>query len=125
MKLHHSKKCGLHRLKNLEGLVLDQGNGYWAQINACFEPDSVSHGMRFLLSLHDHKGKQLLVYEIDHEKNSVPLDQFIVLRHPYDPISRKAWPYMQRCHYFTLPDLLADFFMEIDAVINHERNCKC
>jgi hypothetical protein len=125
MKSHHSKKCGLHRLKNLEGLVLDQGNGYWAQINASLEPDSATYGLRFFLSFHDRKGTRLVVYECDHEKNPVPLDQFVVFHHPYDPISRKAQRNGQRCYYFTLPDLLADFFMEIDDVLNQKRSWKC
>ena len=89
---------GISTLLDLNGQLLDQGDGYWIKIEAWLVEVSthIPHGVRYTLTLHEPYGKRILGYDHKH-------------RHIRD----KGVPYEFRDAF----QLLTDFFQEVDRVL--------
>ena len=110
---------GISTLLDLDGQVLDQGNGYWIKIDAWRVPASpdIPHGVRYALSLHEPYGTRILGYDNAHAVRPPNKFKFVGRRLPYDHRHRhardKGVPYIfQDAH-----QLLVDFFQEADQVL--------
>ncbi|WP_297478025.1 hypothetical protein [Ferrovum sp.] len=112
-------------LDNLLGtdIVMEQGNGHWAQIHVHQEPVSHEHpcGMSLFMSLNDHKGIELLTIDNIHPAGAASDDWFFVNYFSYDPLRHRAQSIGEPRMYPTATDLVYDFFTKIDIVLNQVR----
>lgn len=110
---------GLTTLLDLDGEILNQGNGYWVEIRAwTVEPTkSIPHGLRYSLSLHDRSGTRIMGFDNAHVAKAPKGFQYAGRRLPYDHRHRhasdKGVPYGFKDAY----QLLKDFFEEVDRVL--------
>jgi len=110
---------GLRTLLDLDGEILDQGNGYWVHIRAwTVEPTKdVPHGLRYALSLHDPHGTRIMGFDNAHAVKAPKKLRYSGRRFPYDHRHRhasdKGVPYGFQDAY----QLLKDFFEEVDRVL--------
>lgn len=110
---------GLGTLLDLNGQIIDQGNGYWIKIEAWRVPASedIPHGIRYSLTLHEPYGRRILGYDNAHAVRLPKKFRFAGVRSPYDHRHRYASdtgvPYEFRGAY----QLLSDFFEEVDRVL--------
>lgn len=109
---------GLETLLELDGSVFEQEAGFWIKVEAKkVEPtESIPHGVKYSLTLHDRYGTRLLGYDNAHGVKP-PRKGFAGRRLTYDHKHRtardKGVPY-----FFESPQkLLEDFFAETDRVI--------
>jgi hypothetical protein len=110
---------GLTTLLDLDGAILDQGNGYWVEIRAWTVPATrdIPHGLRYSLTLHEAHGTRILGYDNAHAPRKPKKFRYAGQRLPYDHRHRhgsdKGVPYEFRDAY----QLLKDFFEEADRVL--------
>lgn len=110
---------GLGALIDLDGAILDQGNGYWVEIHAwTVEPTAdVPHGLRYSLTLHDRSGTRIPGFDNAHAPKGRKRGRFAGQKLPYDHRHRHVAdggvPYSFRDAH----QLLKDFFSEVDRVI--------
>ena len=109
---------GFATLLDLDGTVVAQEHGYWIKVEAWEVPISaeVPHGIRYCLTLHNHRGTRILGYDNAHAVKP-PRKGFTGRRQEYDHKHRhakdKGVPYQFENAY----QLLADFFAEVDRVL--------
>lgn len=110
--------AGLEALLELDGSVFEQEAGFWIKVEAKkVEPtDSIPHGVKYSLTLHDRYGTRVLGYDNAHRVKP-PKKGYAGRRLAYDHKHRaardKGVPY-----FFESPQkLLEDFFAETDRVI--------
>ena len=110
---------GLGTLLDLNGEILDQGNGYWVEVHAwTVEPTKdVPHGLRYALTLHDQSGTRILGFDNGHAAKKPKRFRYVGRKLPYDHRHRhasdKGVPYGFRDAH----QLLKDFFEEVDRVL--------
>lgn len=110
---------GISTLLDLHGQIIDQENGYWVKIEA-WEVDrcrEIPHGVRYSLSLHEPSGKRILGYDNAHAVKPPKKFKYAGQRLPFDHkhmhCADKGTPYQFESAY----QLLADFFSEVDLVL--------
>lgn len=115
---------GLTTFLDLNGSIVEQGNGYWLEIHAWIvevSPD-IPHGVRYALTLHNRYGTRILGYDNAHAAKLPKKYKYAGQRLPYDHKHRhstdKGVPYEFKDAY----QLLSDFFAEVDEVLKQERN---
>lgn len=118
---HHD--AGIATLLDLNGQIIDQGDGFWIKIDAWRVVTSadIPHGVRYSLTLHEPYGKRILGYDNAHAIKPPKKFKFAGVRLPYDHrhrhVSDKGVPYEFRDAY----QLLSDFFTEVDKVLEEVR----
>jgi hypothetical protein len=114
---------GLQYLLDLNGEILDQGDGYWIKIDAWEIPPSrdVPHGVRYSLSLHEPYGNRIFGHDNAHATKPPKKFKFAGQKLPYDHKHRhasdKGVPYV----FVDAAQLLNDFFAESDVVLAQHR----
>lgn len=106
-------------LLDLDGAILDQGNGYWIKIEARRADVSlaVPHGIRYSLTLHEPYGKRILGYDNAHlvkpPKKFKHAGRIPAFDHRHRHISDQGVPY----EFKDAQQLLSDFFADVDRVL--------
>lgn len=106
-------------LLDLDGSVLDQGDGYWIKIEASrVEASSaVPHGVRYSLTLHEPYGRRILGYDNAHAvkppKKFKYAGRILAFDHKHRHISDKEFPY----EFKDAQQLLEDFFRDVDKLL--------
>ena len=110
---------GLETLLDLNGSIIDQGNGYWIKIEAwrVVADGDIPHGIRYTLSLHEPYGKRILGYDNAHAVKPPKKFKYAGQRLPFDHrhrhVADKGVPYGFESAYH----LLEDFFKDVDRVL--------
>ena len=114
---------GIANLLELNGVIIDQGNGFWIKIDAWTVPQSprVPHGIRYSLSLHAPSGTRVMGYDNAHAVKPPKKFKYAGNRLPYDHRHRhsrdKGVPY----HFRSAHQLMEDFFKEVDQVLKESQ----
>lgn len=110
---------GLETLLDLNGSIIDQGNGYWIKIEVwrVEAGKDIPHGIRYTLTLHEPYGKRILGYDNAHAvklpKKFKYAGRCLPFDHKHRHASDKGVPYGFQSAY----QLLEDFFKDVDAVL--------
>lgn len=110
---------GISTLVELHDQIIDQGNGYWIKIEAwrvVVTPD-IPHGVRYSLTLHEPYGKRILGYDNAHAVKPPKKFKYAGTRLPYDHKHRHASDKGVPYEFRDAHQLLADFFTEVDRVL--------
>jgi len=109
----------LSTLLDLDGEILDQGNGYWVEIRAwTVEPSrDVPHGLRYSLTLHAPEGTRILGFDNAHAPRKGGKFRYVGERLPYDHRHRHAADRGVPYGFRDAHQLLKDFFEEVDRVL--------
>lgn len=114
---------GIATLIDLHDQIIDQGGGYWIKIEAWVVVVSadIPHGIRYSLTLHEPYGKRILGYDNAHAVKPPKKFKYVGTRLPYDHkhrhVSDKGVPY----EFKDAHQLLSDFFVEVDRVLEEVR----
>ena len=110
---------GLTTLLDLQGQILDQGDGYWIKIEAwqVAVTEQIPHGIRYSLTLHEPYGTRILGYDNAHGLRSSKPNGYTGSRHRYDHRHRHAKDRGVPYEFTSAYQLLADFFEEVDQVL--------
>ena len=114
---------GIATLIDLHDQIIDQGGGYWIKIEAwVVDPSTdIPHGIRYSLTLHEPYGKRILGYDNAHAVKPPKKFKYAGTRLPYDHkhrhVSDKGVPY----EFKDAHQLLSDFFVEVDRVLEEVR----
>lgn len=114
---------GIATLLDLHNQIIDQGGGYWIKIEAWTVDSSIDipHGIRYSLTLHEPYGKRIIGYDNAHAVKPPKKFKYAGRRLPYDHqhrhVSDKGIPYEFKDAY----QLLSDFFLEVDRVLEEVR----
>ncbi len=111
---------GLETLLDLDGQIIDQGQGYWIKIDARLVAPSPErpHGIRYSLSLHEPGGTRILGYDNAHQVRLSGKFKFAGVRSTFDHVHPSG-----RCgaavHYEfqSAEQLLSDFFVDADQLL--------
>jgi len=114
---------GLETLLDLDGVVIDQNNGYWVKFDVSKTEVTKErpHGLRYSLTLHDKYGKRLMGFDNAHAvklpKKHKYLGRIIEFDHLHRTNVDKGIPYEFQDAY----QLIKDFFMRVDEILK-DRN---
>ncbi len=112
----------IQTLLDLHEQILDQGDGYWIKL-AAWQVDmteSIPHGIRYALTLHDPNGVRILGYDNAHAvkiKGKKYSGRRIEFDHKHRNENDVGVPYVFKDAH----QLLADFFKEVDEVLERAR----
>jgi len=117
---------GLETLLEMNGSIVDQDGGYWLEIRAWAVnlSSDIPHGIRYSLTLHNPYGTRLLGYDNAHAVKPPKKFKFAGRRLTYDHRHRHASDKGVPYEFVSAYQLLADFFAEVDAVLEKEREHK-
>ncbi len=107
-------------LLDLDGSILDQGNGYWIKIEArrIAPTAEVPHGIYYCLTLHEPYGQRILGFDNAHPikppKKFKYAGRILGSDHKHRHARDKGVPY----EFTSAHQLLVDFFSEADRVLN-------
>jgi hypothetical protein len=113
------RDTSIDTLLDLNGSVLDQGNGYWIKLEAWRVDISkqIPHGIRYSLTLHEPYGGRILGYDNAHAiklpKKFKYAGRILAFDHKHRHISDKGVPY----EFKSAQQLLEDFFSDVDRVL--------
>jgi hypothetical protein len=110
---------GLTTLLDLHGEILDQGNGYWVQIQTwpVEVTKDVPHGLRYSLTLHDRHGTRIMGFDNAHAAKVAGKFRYAGQKLPYDHRHRHASDEGIPYSFKDAHQLLKDFFEEVDRVL--------
>ncbi len=114
-----AKDGGLDTLLDLDGQIIDQGDGYWVKIEVRKlkgSTDARPHGIRYSLTLHDPDGTRILGYDnahavVSNRRGRHSQDHKFDHRHQYG--QRDASTY----EFANAYQLLKDFFQDVDMIL--------
>ncbi len=119
-----SRDAGLDALLDLDGSILDQGDGYWVKITVRLvgTPSAERpHGISYSLTLHDPYNQRILGFDNAHAikpmGNTKYSGQRVEYDHKHRGIKDKGVPY----RFVDCYQLLKDFFNEVDRVLKVHR----
>ena len=119
-----SRDTGLDTLLDLDGFIVDQGDGYWLKIEAKLLDSSTPerpHGISYSLTLHDSSNQRILGFDNAHAIRPPKSKRYAGRRVEYDHkhrnINDKGVPY----EFVDAYQLLKDFFNEVDKVLKEHR----
>ena len=119
-----SRDTGLDTLLDLHGSIIDQGDGYWVNIQARLldnPSDERPHGISYSLTLHDPYNQRILGFDNAHSIKSAGRKKYTGRLVEYDHKHRspkdKGIPY----EFVSAYQLLKDFFNEVDKVLKEHR----
>lgn len=110
-------------LLDLDGSILDQGDGYWIKIEARRTDVSVEvpHGVRYSLTLHEPYGKRILGYDNAHmvkpPKKFKYAGRILAFDHKHRHPSDQGVPY----EFKDAQQLINDFFADVDHILQEVR----
>lgn len=115
---------GIDALLDLNGAIIDQGNGYWLKIEVWrirAKPE-IPHGIRYSLTLHEPYGKRILGYDNAHAVKPPKKYKYAGRILPYDHkhrhVTDKGTPYEFR----DAQQLIVDFFADVDrTLLEHKK----
>jgi hypothetical protein len=113
------RDTAIDTLLDLNGSVLDQGNGCWIKLEAWRAEVSsqIPHGIRYSLTLHEPYGKRILGYDNAHAvkppKKFKYAGRILAFDHKHRHASDKGVPY----EFKDAQQLLEDFFADVDRVL--------
>lgn len=118
------KDTGLDTLLEMDGYILDQGDGFWVKIEARRIPVPTPerpHGISYSLTLHDPSGQRILGFDNAHGVRPSGRKRYAGRRVEYD--HKHQNPGDRRVLYeFTDPyQLMKDFFEAVDKVLKSHR----
>ncbi len=110
----------IETLLDLNGQIIDQGNGYWIKIEAyrVAPTGEVPHGIRHRLTLLEPYGKRILGYDNAHSVKLPQKFERAGRRLTFDHKHRHAKDHGVPCEFKDAHQLLADFFVEVDRVLS-------
>ncbi len=110
---------GLSTLLDLDGEILDQGDGYWVEIRAwTVKPTKdIPHGLRYSLSLHAPDGARIMEFDNAHAPRKPKKFRYAGQKLPYDHRHRHASDKGVPYGFRDANQLLTDFFAEVDRVL--------
>ena len=115
------QKRGIVTLLDLHQEVIDQGDGYWLKKEAWEVPvsDTVPHGVRCSLTLHNPKGSRILGYDNAHavKRRSGYSGRNLT----YDHKHRCATDPGIRYEFKDAHRLLCDFFADVDRTLKADK----
>jgi len=118
------RDTGLDTLLDLDGSIIDQGDGYWIKIKVRLlekPSDERPHGISYSLTLHDSCNQRILGFDNAHTVKSTGRKKYTGRRVEYDHKHRslkdKGVPYK----FVSAYQLLEDFFNEVDTVLKKHR----
>jgi hypothetical protein len=119
-----SRDAGLDTLLDLDGSILDQGDGYWVKIVVRLTGTLSAerpHGISYSLTLHDPYNQRILGFDNSHAIKPMGKKKYsgqhIEYDHRHRSIKDKGVPYQFVDGY----QLLKDFFIEVDKVLKEHR----
>lgn len=111
---------GLDTLLDLDGHLIDQGDGYWVKIEVrrlSRITKERPHGIRYSLTLHGPDGQRIIGYDNAHAIIPIKGNEYAGDRTFYDhrhrAIDDRGSPYQFSDAY----QLLRDFFEDVDRVL--------
>lgn len=110
-------------LLDLDGSILDQGDGYWIKIEARRTDVSVEvpHGIHYSLTLHEPYGKRILGYDNAHmvkpPKKFKYAGRILAFDHKHRHPSDQGVPY----EFKDAQQLINDFFANVDRILQEVR----
>jgi len=113
----------IETLLDLDGSILDQGDGYWIKIEASRVSASpeIPHGIRYSPTLHEPYGRRILGYDNAHSvkppKKFKYAGQILAFDHKHRHLSDKGIPY----EFKDAQHLLEDFFRDVDQLLQELR----
>ncbi|MCI0506181.1 MAG: DUF6516 family protein [Gammaproteobacteria bacterium] len=114
------RDTGLDTLLELDGYIIEQGNGFWVKIEARLQKSPTKekpHGISYSLTLHDPYGQRILGYDNAHAVPDKRKSKFSARRieydHKHESLKDKGSPYEFADAY----QLLKDFFEDVDKVL--------
>jgi hypothetical protein len=113
------RDAAIDTLLDLNGSILDQGNGYWIKLEAwrVEESDMIPHGIRYSLTLHEPYGDRIWGYDNAHAvkppKKFKYAGRILTFDHKHRHASDKGVPY----EFKDAQQLLEDFFADVDRVL--------
>ena len=109
-------------LLDLDGSILDQGNGYWIKIEARrIEPTAgVPHGIAYSLTLHDRYGTRVLGFDNAHPIKPPRKFKYAGRILANDHQHRGARDKGRFYEYANAHQLLQDFFAAVDRALAQE-----
>jgi hypothetical protein len=118
-----SPDSGIRNLLDLDGSILDQGDGYWIKIEAReVEPTKdIPHGIRYSLTMHEPYGKRILGYDNAHAVKPPKKFKYAGQRLPYDHRHRHVSDHGVPYAFVDAHQLFADFFEEVDTVLTQHK----
>ena len=121
------RDTGLDTLLDLDGSIIDQGDGYWINIKArLLEQPSEErpHGISYSLTLHDPSNRRILGFDNAHAIKGTVRKKYYGRRLEYDhkhrSIKDKGVPF----EFVDAYQLLEDFFNEVDKVLKEHRGSR-
>ena len=114
---------GIETLLDMNGSIVDQGNGYWIKIEAwrIEANDDIPHGIRYALTLHEPYGKRILGYDNAHTVRLPKRFKYAGRRLPFDHKHRHASDKGIAYGFESAYQLLEDFFKDVDNVLQEIR----
>lgn len=114
---------GIAVLLDLHEQIIDQGNGYWIKIEAWQVEitQDIPHGIRYSLTLHEPYGKRVLGYDNSHAVKPPKKFKYAGTRLAYDHKHRYGSDQGVPYEFRDAHQLLTDFFMEVDRVLEEIR----
>jgi hypothetical protein len=109
-------------LLDLDGSILDQGNGYWIKIEArrVAPTPGIPHGIAYSLTLHEPYGTRILGFDNAHAVK--PPKKFKYAgRITHDHKHRRARDRGAPYEYSTAAQLLKDFFAAVDRALEEAK----
>ena len=121
--MHMQDDLGLETLLDLDGSIIDQGNGYWIKIEArrAEAGDDTPHGIRYSLTLHEPYGRRILGYDNAHAVRNPKKFKYAGRRQPFDHKHRHASDKGVPYDFENAYQLLEDFFKDVDRVLREVR----
>ena len=109
----------LDALLDLDGSILDQGNGFWVKIDVklVVVSPAIPHGIRYSLTLHDKYGKRILGYDNAHAPHRPKKLKFAGRIRAYDHLHRHPKDQGVPYEFKDAQQLINDFFNEVDRVL--------
>jgi len=119
-----ARDAGLDTLLDLDGSIIDQGDGYWVSIRVKLlekASETRPHGISYSLTLHDPHNQRILGFDNAHAVKSVGKRKYSGRRVEYDHkhkgLKDKGSPY----EFVSAYQLLEDFFNEVDKTLKEYR----
>jgi hypothetical protein len=119
-----SRDTGLDTLLDLDGNILDQGDGYWVKIEAKLlenPTDERPHGISYSLTLHDPFNQRILGYDNAHAVKKSRGNRYTGRKVEYDHIHKDLKDEGSPYEFMDPYQLLQDFFNDVDKVLKKHR----
>lgn len=118
---------GLETLLELNGTIVDQGDGYWIKIEAVRVEVSNRrpHGIKYSLSLHEPSGTRIMGYDNAHAISGKVHRKYSFQGSGFDHRHRHSADTGVRYNFTTPYKLLEDFFADVDRILKERLgNCR-